>query len=69
MLNTSIWKFILKLYHSVNKYWAGEEDVVVRFSAFQPQGPQFDHQLCRDLKICTTFFSPYAYSTFHPYRS
>ena len=27
-----------------------------KLSATQPQGPQFDPQLCRDFNICATFF-------------
>ena len=31
---------------------------IVKISAFQPQGPQFDPRLCQDLDICATSFQP-----------
>ena len=37
---------------------------VGKISAFQPQGPQFDPWLCRDLNPCSTFFSVSANSAF-----
>ena len=43
-----------------------EIGIVGKTSAFQPQGPQFDSQLCQDLNICAIFLSTKGSSAFRP---